>query len=407
MFGPSNLKMAREAIRSSRWRSLLTMLGVVIGIVSVVTIVSLGEGAKQQIVGQINHGGSDLITVRPGRISKQTDTGALTGLFGGLNTGFLSESDYATIDAANGVKGAIPFAYVNGIPKTHDREFAEALVIATTEEAPQAINQKLEYGAFFNKSESDRDVAVIGKRVAEQLFQENVPIGKLFTVRGRQFVVRGVFEEFQVSPLIPNADYNNAIFIPYDSGKKLDNGQVQLYQVLARPDTPNQTNLAAEAIKTSLANTHSGQVDFTVLRQEDIQASAQRVLDLLTGAIAAIAGIALVVAGIGIMNIMLVSVTERTREIGVRKAIGATNRQILGQFLTEAALLSFVGGLLGLVFSLLTNYLLRIFTNLTPVLTWQIMAFATLVSVGIGIVFGITPALKAARMRPIDALRHE
>jgi putative ABC transport system permease protein len=407
MLGPSNIKMAREAIKSSRWRSMLTMLGVVIGIVSVVTIVSLGEGAKQRIVGQINHGGSDLITVRPGRLTKQTSTGVLTGLFGGLNTGFLSEADYATVDAANGVKEAIPFAYINGIPKSHDREFIDAMVIATTDQAPQAINQKLNYGAFFTKSESDRDVAIVGKRVAEQLFQENVPIGKLFTIRGRQFVVRGVFEEFDVSPLVPNADYNNAIFIPYESGKKLDNGQVRLYQVLARPESANHLDQTAEAIRTSLANTHSGQVDFTVLLQQDIQAAAQKTLDLLTGAIGAIAAIALVVAGIGIMNIMLVSVTERTREIGVRKAIGATNRQILGQFLTEAALLSLTGGMLGILFSLLTNYLLRVFTNLTPVLTWQIIVFATIISMGLGIVFGIMPALKAARMRPIDALRHE
>lgn len=399
-----NIKMAREAIRSARWRSLLTMLGIIIGVVSVITTVSLGEGVKQRIVGEINKSGSDLITIRPGRVLSR-DNVASSNLLGNATGGALNEADYKTAQSTPHVKSAVPFAYVNGIPKTSEREYDGALIIATNEGVPDVLNQKLEYGKFFSRFDTEKEVAVIGKRVAEQLFQENVPIGKLFTIRDQQFVVVGIFEEFDTGPLSPHADYNSAVFIPLSAGKKISGGSY-IYQILARPSDPSATNTTVAALNDTLSAAHAGQRDFSVLRQEDTLAQTNEVLNLLTGFIAGVAAISLIVGGIGILNIMFVSVTERTYEIGIRKALGATNRQILGQFLTEAILLSLTGGLLGILLSLLVNYLLRIFTSFTPVLTWPIMAIAVGVAVAVGVIFGITPALKAARKHPIDALRH-
>lgn len=401
-----NIKMAREAIRSAKWRSLLTMLGIIIGVVSVVTTVSLGEGVKQRIVGQINKSGPDLITVRPGRVSERPNLGG-GGIFSTFGSGSLNETDYKVVESTPGVKSAVPFAYVNGVPHTSTNKYDEGLIIAATEGVPGVLNQKLEYGEFYAKHDSEKKVAVIGKRVAERLFEENVPIGKLFKVRDEQFVVIGIFEEFDNSPLAPHADYNSAIFIPMGAGREVSAGQSQIYQILVRPADPAAVDLAVSAIKGSLSGAHAGQTDFSVLKQEDNLALANSVLNLLTSFVASIAAISLIVGGIGILNIMFVSVTERTHEIGIRKAVGATNRQILAQFLTEALILSLTGGLLGIVFSLLANYLLRIFTDLTPVLTWPIMIIAVGVSASVGVVFGITPALKAARKHPIDALRHD
>jgi len=401
-----NLKMAREAIRSARWRSMLTMLGIIIGVVSVITTVSLGEGVKQRIVGEINKSGSDLITIRAGHVVGRNNLSS-GNLLGTVASGSLSEADYKTVQSTPHVKSAVPFAYVNGIPKTNDREYDRALIIGTNEGVPEALNQKMEYGKFFSRFDTEKEVAVIGKRVAEQLFQENVPIGKLFNVRDQQFVVVGIFEEFEAGPLAPHADYNSAIFIPLSAGKKVSGAGSQIYQILARPSSPSATDQAVTALNQTMSAAHSGQKDFSVLKQDETLAQANDVLNLLTSFIASIAAISLIVGGIGILNIMFVSVTERTYEIGIRKAIGATNRQILGQFLTEAVLLSLMGGLLGIVLSLLVNYLLRIFTSLTPVLTWPIMAIAVGVAVGVGTIFGITPALKAARKHPIDALRHD
>ena len=176
---------------------------------------------------------------------------------------------------------------------------------------------------------------------------------------------------------------------------------------MARPKPPALLDKTIAYIDACLSKANDNHRDFLLLKQADNLATANSVLNLLTGFVSSIAAISLIVGGIGILNIMLVSVTERTREIGVRKAVGATNRQILNQFLTEAAILSLVGGLLGVIMSILANYLFRIFTELEPILTWQIMVIAVGVAMSVGIIFGITPALKAARKRPLEALRHE
>jgi putative ABC transport system permease protein len=162
-----------------------------------------------------------------------------------------------------------------------------------------------------------------------------------------------------------------------------------------------------DAIHAALLKNHGGQEDFTVLKQDESLAVANTILNLITGLIAGIAAISLIVGGIGIMNIMLVSVIERTREIGIRKAIGATNRQILSQFMVESLVLSVVGAILGVLISIMVNYLIRIATTLTPVITLPIMVISVAVSIMVGLIFGITPALKAARKDPIEALRYE
>ncbi len=404
-----DIKMAMSAMRKSRWHSLLTMLGIIIGVVSVVTTVSLGEGIKQQIVGQINRGSSDLITVRPGKIITRQADGQISGInpFSSFNFGSLSENDFQTIKTTSDVKEAAPFAYISGVATADGRDYSSGPIIATNEKASELLNQKVVYGGFFSGDEMQKNVAVIGKRVAEQLFQENVPIGRSFTLRDQTFFVHGVFDEFKSSPLAINADYNYAIFIPYDSSKHISSSQLQIYQILARPDSSDKTNQSVQSITQTLRNAHSGQTDFSVLTQNESLAVANSTLNLLTTFIAGIAAISLFVGGIGIMNIMLLSVTERTREIGLRKAIGATNRQILGQFLLEAVILSVVGGLIGVALSLILNYFIRLLTSLAPVINWQIILVAVLVAVMVGIIFGITPAVRAAHKDPIDALRHE
>lgn len=399
-----HFRIAVAALRSNKWRSLLTMLGIVIGIVSVVTTVSLGEGAKRGIIDQINQSGADLITVRPGQSAR--GSAQLTNFFGTSYSGTLSESDYRAVLNVPGTKHVVPLSFVSNMVTRDDRKFDEGMVIGTTESLPEALGQKLLFGTFFQDDEPQRNAAVIGQRVAERLFGENVPIGKYLTVRGKQFFVRGIFEEFDTSPMSPNSHLNSAIFIQYEVGKELT-GASDIFQILVHPADGRQTAGVAELIAGGLRAAHAGQDDFSVLQQKDKLADANNVLTLMTGFVAGIAAISLVVGGIGILNIMLVAVTERTHEIGIRKAIGATNKQILDQFLTEAIILSVSGGVIGILLSLLANYLIRILTNLTPVLSWPIMAIAFGVSIVVGIVFGVTPALIAARKRPIDALRYE
>jgi putative ABC transport system permease protein len=396
--------MAVESLRSSRWRSLLTMLGIIIGVVSVVTTVSLGEGAKRGIMAEIDQSGQEIITVRPGKTSDAA--GRPADLFGAAYTGTLSEKDYKTLRSVSRAEHVVPFSYVSNTVSKDNVTYDGGVVIGTTQGLPDVLGQNMAYGVFFDDDEPQRNAAVIGQDVAERLFGENVPIGKYMDIRGKKFFVRGVFDEFDTSPLAPHSNYNKAVFIQYDVSKELTEDS-DIYQILVQPKNPDQLVDTVTELTNVLKTAHAGQTDFSVLTQTDKLADANKVVSLLTGFVAGIAAISLVVGGIGILNIMLVSVTERTQEIGIRKAIGATNRQIMNQFLTEAVILSVTGGIIGIIVSLLTNYLIRIFTDLAPVLTWPIIALAFAVSVLVGIIFGVTPALTAARKRPIDALRYE
>jgi ABC-type antimicrobial peptide transport system permease subunit len=402
-----NVKMALASLRTARWRSFLTMLGIIIGVASVVTIVSLGEGVQRQVSKRINYVGKDLITIRPG-VAKPNETQLpISNLLGAQPGSKLSEGDVKVVQGTPSVTSVVPFSVVGGIAEVEGRQLQGGTIIATNDRLPEVLNQKVEFGSFFSKGDVSRHVAVIGKKVAEELFQENVPTGRVLKIRDQEFLVRGVFERIPSDPLSPDVDYNRAIFIPFATASQIDGTSPPIYQVLARAHSESAAGRAISDITVRLKNAHAGQADFTVRRAQENLETTTTILKLITQMIGGIAAISLLVGGIGIMNIMLVSVTERTREIGVRKALGATNRQILSQFLIEAAMLSFVGGLLGVIVSLLANVCLRIFTNLEPVITWPIMAIATGVALLVGIVFGLMPAVRAATKDPIDALRYE
>lgn len=404
-----NIKMALAGVRGTKWRSLLTMLGIIIGIVSVVMVVGIGEGVKQEIAKQIDQFGKDLITVRPGNVGGDRGSAVTeTDLLFGLNTfSSLTAADLHAVQSSEHVRLAAPLSVVPGSVQADGRKLDNGLVLATNANLPQALNRSVAYGEFFGHKDEDANAAIIGRHVALALFDDQMPLGRSFTFRGHQFIVRGMFDEFKSTPLSPASNFNKAIFVPYKAAEKIVGNSIQLSSVLAKPDKPENSDKAATAINSKLLKAHGGEQDFSVLDQESSLAASNDVLDLITTMIAAVAAISLLVGGVGIMNIMLASVTERTHEIGVRKAIGATNRQILNQFVMEAAVLSLVGGVVGIVISLLGVLGLRTYTSLNPVVSWEAIVMATGVSLVIGIVFGAAPAIKAARKDPINALRHE
>lgn len=405
-----NVKTAIASVRASKWRSLLTMMGVIIGIVSVVTVVSIGEGVKQQVVAQTNHLGKDLITVRPGQIVNRDAEGNITGvnLFAGYTTtGSLTDEDVKTIRETPGVNKAVPLSIVAGQVSYDKKDHPGYMVIGTTTDLPAVLSQKIPYGDFFSSDDSIENGAIIGMNVAEDIFGQDVPLGQSFDFQGQPFIVRGVFDEFRTAPLSLETDFNDAIFIPYQVAQELTDKKTLIYEILATPSSSADADTVAGDITSNLKEAHGNQEDFTVLKQDESLGITNNILNLLTRLIAGIAAISLLVGGIGIMNVMLVSVTERMQEIGIRKAVGATSRQIMTQFMVEATVLSVVGGLIGVAASLLINVLLRIFTSLQPVISWQVIAVAAGVSLAVGIIFGTAPALKAARKDPIEALRNE
>lgn len=399
------IRMALSSIKGARFRSALTMFGIVIGVSSVVTIVSLGEGVKQQVSRQVDAVSDSLVVIRPG---KQTEAKAfsLDSLRSFVSsTGSLSEKDWRDSEKVVGVNSAVPVGIVSGIVSYEDKEYTGGNIIASTQELPALLNQNVQFGEFFTEKEYSRNVAIIGQDVAEKLFQENVPVGKSLNIRGTSYIVQGVFEQ-QKSGSFAALNLNNSIVIPYDSARQVG-GSIQLMQVYVEAVSPDKISEVVSALKTTLKTNHAGQEDFTILEKEEALEATNEVFYQITLFIAGVAFISFIVGGIGIMNIMFATVSERTREIGIRKAIGATNGQILGQFIMESVVLSIVGGVIGIALAFFANAIIRVSTDLQPVTTLRVVLLVGALSALTGIVSGLLPAINASRKDPIASLRSE
>ena len=404
-----NIRMAISGVKSSKWRSFLTMLGIIAGIVAVVSVVGIGEGVKRQIAGTLNHFGDDLIIVRPSQTEDESPTGLGQSdvVFGMSSAVNLSNADADLVHKTDGVSLSTPIGVVPGVVEVDDKAVKNAKVLSAGADMPQLLNQNLAYGDFWTNEDEDAHYAVIGQKAAYTLFDEPVPLGKSFVFRGQSFQVRGVFEPFAKVPFSPTASFDNVIFIPYKSAARLTNNSAGPYVVLAKPDEANKLGATISSIQENLMDARGGERDFSVLESRESLESGNGVIQLLSMWIFAVAVISLLIGGVGIMNIMLLVVTERMHEIGVRKAVGASSRQILGQFILEATVLSVVGGVIGIAVSTGVIGLLRVYTDLEPVISWTAIGIAASVSIAIGILFGAIPAIKAARKDPIEALRHE
>jgi putative ABC transport system permease protein len=405
-----HLKAGINAVRNAKMRSFWTMLGVIIGVASVITIVSIGEGVKQQISGQIHHFGDDLITVRPAQLQTSSDSGNknLNVLSGLSITAPLTAKDYSAVKKTKGVDASAPLTIATGTVSGEHGAYKDGFVIGTTGDLPNLLNQSLAYGSFISdEDDQGAKVAILGQHAIDEMFDVDVPLGHTFKFHGEEFIVKGIFNKFSSAPLSQQADFNNAIFIPNGVAEDLNHNTAPTYAILARASSDKQTAAVSRAVERSLNKSRGSNNSYAVLTGDQNLESSDGVLNLLTRLIAGIAAISLLVGGVGIMNVMLVSVAERMHEIGIRKALGATNRQILSQFVIESSVLTLTGGIIGIIIALLVDVVLQLTTNLKPAMSWQIVAIATAVSLLVGIIFGTVPAVKAARKDPIEALRSE
>ena len=401
-----NFRMALANINKTRWRSGLTMFGVVVAVVPVLTILSIGEGVKRQVTDQISELGGNLITVRPGVLVDNNPIKQFNTLSGYSTSGALTDKDYRALQKVDGIKNISPLSVVPGALKVNEQTVRDTFVVGASEDLPKLINHPVQYGEFFSDDDYGRRSAVIGRGAAEKIFGEGIPLGRAFDFRDETFIVGGVLERFDATPLSFNADLDNAVIVPYNLTKTLV-GEMPLYEILARSTNTDNTAETIHSIEKSLEHTRGGEHDFSVVTQSQNLKAANNILTLLTALVSGIASISLLVSGIGIMNIMLVSVGERMHEIGIRKAIGATRRQIVGQFMSEAILLSIIGSVIGVILSYVVQYFIRLMTKIEPVITWEAALLVTGVTMLVGILFGSIPAIKAARKDPIAALRHE
>jgi len=401
-----NLLMALSALRQNKLRSFLTMLGIIIGVSSVVTVIAIGAGVKNAVSEQVSSYGTNLIQVSPGQaVTGEEGEQQSFNIAASFGTSTLTEADVEAIRKIPGAKAVAPNTIVSGIPTAGDKKAEGAFILATTPEALDILNRKVQNGRFI--AANDTNTIVLGANVAEKLFGSEDPLGKTVVIRNSNFTVSGVMEKEPEGSFDFGFTLDDVTYIPFSAGKAISGGIANIIEIDITAESPEAVGGLTSAIKQDLKTNHGGQEDFTVLTAEDQLKIFDQVLNILTSFVAAIAAISLFVGGIGVMNIMLVSVTERTREVGVRKAIGASNRQVLSQFLIEAVVLSLFGGLLGVAVAYAQAYVVKVVADISPVFNIEAFIIAISVSTVVGVVFGLTPAIKAARKRPIEALRYE
>lgn len=389
------LKSAVRSLHSNLFRTALTLLGIVIGVASVITMLAIGEGARKDVVDRISTMGSDLLLVRPGGPDQRGGRWSVTTLV---------PSDFKAINEIEGVLAAIP-ELTGGQTLRYSNRDHSAEINATSFRFPVARQWPVVEGTFFSAEDeaSYAAVAVLGKTTANALFPDESPLGKHLMVNNVLFQVIGVMDEKGASPM--GQDQDDVVFVPYTTGSLRIFGQTHLRNItVAVADIDRMDEIEALIHDTLMAR--HGIEDFTIRNMASLIETISETQNTLTWLLGSIAAISLLVGGIGVMNIMLVSVTERTREIGIRMATGARAWNILQQFLTEAWLVSAIGGLIGVVIGIAATQVIGSLG--TPVhMTLLPMALAFGCAFATGLLFGFLPARKAAHLDPVHALASE
>jgi putative ABC transport system permease protein len=398
------IRVAGESIRKNKMRTLLTMLGIVIGVGAVIVMVAVGQGAQQGIANQINALGTNLLVITAGSSNQ-----------GGVSQGAQAFNRLTVDDAEKLKREGTLFAGVTPVVMTRTQVIAggtnwRTMINGVTTDFQTVRDWQASSGDFFtdNDVRGLRKVAVIGQTVADNLFPGADPVGSQIQIRNVPFDVVGVLTKKGQNAA--GQDQDDIVIIPYTTAQARLSGNTRIWQILVSATSQQEIAAAQQEATEIMRESHKigdGDDDFTVRNQTEIANAAQGTTKIMTWLLASIASVSLIVGGIGIMNIMLVSVTERTREIGIRMAIGARGSDVLTQFLVESIVMSVLGGAVGLAVGVGGASLLAHFTGWSTAVPVQAVALAIGFSAAVGVFFGYYPARKAAALDPIQALRYE
>ena len=396
--------MAWASLIANKMRSILTMLGIIIGVAAVIALVSIGNGVKQDIQNSISSLGSNLLMVMPGA----PRTPGVRPSQGSMKS--LKVSDYQAISKLDGVKAASPYT-ANSYVSIYQSKNWTTTVSGVSSNFQDVNNWTMSEGRFISSKnvENRERVAVVGQTVVKNLFAGDDPVGKEIRVKNIPFRVIGVLNSKGNGTM--GNDQDDVIFIPYTTAMERVEGVDYLRMVYVVANDDNGIDRLQSDIENLLRVRHgikdTNLDDFNIQNMKSIMETMEQTTGTLTLFLGAVAAISLVVGGIGIMNIMLVSVTERTREIGIRKALGATYFVIVTQFLIEAVVISLMGGLIGIALGIGASKLIGLASGMSTVISVPTIILSFAFSMAIGLVFGIYPARKAAKLNPIDALHYE
>lgn len=414
-----DIQLTIKGLLSRKGRSFLTVLGIIIGVAGVIIIISLGDGAQSLVLGQINKLGTNLIGVLPG---KGNENGPPASVFG-VQITTLSTYDFETIKNKNNVPNATAVAPIvrGNVTIISGKESIDTVFTATSGEYPSVQNVPLEKGYFFGEEEAraGANVMILGYDVAETLFPNGNELGQIVKMKMNNDSASIPFRIIGVQKKMGNVGFQNQddlVFIPFIIGQRQLLGIDYVQFINIKVDQEVNMQKAIDDISRVLRENHRikdpNNDDFDVRNLSDALKMITSITDVLRTFLGLMAGISLIVGGIGIMNIMLVTVSERTREIGLRKAIGATSKKIMNQFLLEAVVITSIGGIIGIIVGVAVSYLVSLGVRLAGY-DWAfiISPFAIILAVSVsvltGIVFGLYPARKASHLDPIEALRYE
>ncbi|HDQ22934.1 MAG TPA: FtsX-like permease family protein [Candidatus Uhrbacteria bacterium] len=409
----TSIRIAFSGLKSKKTRTFLTMLGIIIGVASVIIIISVGAGAQSLILNQVRGFGTDLIAIFPGASEEK---GPPPSVFGTVNTSLKNEDIDALLDERNAPHVLAVTYYVQGTGTMAWRNNQlDGTFVATTASYVDVHERRVAIGRFFNEDEEKNmaRVAVLGHNVKKELFEELDPLGQTIKIKKQQFKVIGIMPELGVQGF---QNQDNLVLIPITTGQKLLLGIDHVSLARVKIDSNENVDRAIEDIGAILRDRHNLRAgefdDFSIRAQTQSMEIFSSITNSLTYFLAAIAAISLLVGGIGIMNIMLINITERTREIGLCKAIGAKNKNILNQFLFETIALTLSGGILGVFvgvfFSWLVSFVARYMGfDWDFIISILAIGLSCSIAILVGLVFGIYPAYKASKLNPIEALQYE
>lgn len=398
----NHFENAAQALKANRGRTFLTIIGITVGIASITMVLSLASSVTKLFGGQQNINTNEPVAIiRSG--GQKTGTNIFTEADGSTTVNTLTEQDVSDLGKIPNLKTA-PIAFLHSELKARDGKVdtQKAAIVGSTGSLKSIANLEVSEGQFIDEA----DGIIVGQQLSVDLFGTDKSIGNVINIHGQPVTVAGVLKNVSHPAKHLNVDFNNAAIMPLSVIKRFTQNAAQIQQIAVAADSREQLQSGLSEAEKILHKNHDGNNDYRILTGNEINESKSNLVNLLSFVMAVIGSVSLIIGGVGIMNIMLVNVAERRREVGIRRAVGATGQHIINQFVIESAIVGLLGGIIGYILGLCGAYIVGAYLSFTPYIYWQTIVITIFLSLLIGIIAGLYPAFRATKRDPIESLRY-